>query len=92
MLEPSLALTLADLRKIFSGQIKISAKSTIILGDEVKSKAIENLQVDGTLIARDPINYFKHFKEEFVVFEAVEESDPEIYRIRGYKPNEQYID
>ena len=60
--------------------------STIVLGSKAGNKKYENLIIDGTLEAQSEINYFKHFSEEFVVFVPAEETDPEAFRIRGYKP------
>ena len=41
--------------------------------------------IDGTVEAQTPINYFKHFYKEFIVFVPAKASDPEKFRIRGYK-------
>ena len=57
-----------------------------MLGEEASSKPIKDLKIDGTLRARKPVNFFKHFDETFVVFEAVGEGDNEALRIRGFKP------
>ena len=47
---------------------------------------MDSLIVDGTLIAKSKINFFEHYSSEHVCFEPTSETDPEIFKIRGYKP------
>jgi UDP-sugar pyrophosphorylase len=86
LLEPSFAVTFAELKAKFSGNVRISAESSVVLGGDALANPTADLKIDGTLVARKQINYFDHFSEEKIVFEAVEESDNEIVKIRGYKP------
>jgi hypothetical protein len=44
------------------------------------------LGVDGTLIARSKVNFFDHYSSDLIEFQTVEQADPEIFQIRGYKP------
>ena len=86
LLEPSFALTLQDLKDRFGPGCSFKPAATIILRDRAGEQRYENLQIDGTLEAGSPVNYFQHFQEEFVVFVPAEASDPEALRIRGFKP------
>ena len=86
LLEPSFALTLQDLRDRFGEGCSFKPASTIILSQGAAEGRYENLVIDGTVEASTKINYFKHFREEFIEFAPVEESDPEALRIRGFKP------
>lgn len=85
LLEPGFALTLQDLRDRFKGKTKISAESTIVLGAGAASQSIENLTIDGTLKANEPINFFKHFTSKKIKWQPVTATDCEALRIRGYK-------
>jgi hypothetical protein len=89
LLEPSFALTLADLRLRFEGKTTISENCTIILGGAANEQPIKNLTLDGTLIAYAPVNFFAHFNEAYIVFGPVACDDEEKFRIRGYKPEEK---
>lgn len=60
-----------------------------MLGGRAAEGNYPNLQVDGTLDAQTPIEFFKHFSEEMIVFVPTEDSDPEELRIRGFKPKSQ---
>lgn len=65
----------------FKGTNKLGSKSTLILRD---ATSFENLEVgDGTFICEQGTKA----PGKAVTFIPVEESDPEIYQIRGYKPN-----
>ena len=86
LLEPSFALTLGDLKERFGPGCSFKPAATIILREKAAEKRYENLIIDGTLEASTPVDYFRHFSEEFVVFVPAEDSDPEALRIRGYKP------
>lgn len=85
LLEPSLALTLKDIRSKFSDKVEISANSTVILGGDAVTES-KPLILDGTLIARSAINFFEHFSETPVTFVPVQPGDAEIFQIRGYRP------
>lgn len=52
---------------------------------EADSIGGQSLTIDGTVEARSKLNFFEHYDERHVVFEAVEESDAEKFQIRGYK-------
>ena len=86
LLEPSFALTLKDLRDRFGAGCSFKPASTIILGGKASEGNYTNLVIDGTLEAHTPIEYFKHFQEEHMIFVPTEASDPEALRIRGFKP------
>ena len=86
LLEPSFALTLADLRDRFGPGCSFKPAATIVLGGRAAEGNYSNLIIDGTLTAYEPIDYFRHFSEEFIVFVPTEEADPEPLRIRGFKP------
>ena len=86
LLEPSFSLTLQDLRDRFGAGCSFKPPSTIILREKARDKKYENLIIDGTIEASTEINALKHYSEEFVVFEPAQETDPEQFRIRGFKP------
>jgi len=57
------------------------------LGGEAFTKSSERVEYGcGSVVARKDINFFEHYRTENVVFEPAEESDHEIFKIRGYKP------
>ena len=85
MLEPSFAVTLAELKAKFSGNVNISAQSSVVLGGDALAEPTPDLKIDGTLVARKKINFFDHFTEDKILFEPVEAGDDEILQIRGYK-------
>ena len=85
LLEPGFALTLQDLRERFPLVHRISADTTIILGAGAASKPLENLTIDGTLIANEPIDFFKHYNSDKFVLQPTASDDSEALRIRGYK-------
>jgi len=86
MLEPSFAISFKQIKdKFIAGTVEISAESSVILGGNAIPEPKAGLIINGTLIARNKINFFDHFSEDFITFEAVEPSDAEIYQIRGYK-------
>lgn len=87
MLEPSFALTFKDLKDKFEGtETSFSARSTVILGGDAMVQKMQNLIVDGTVIARSKLNFFQHFSEDLITFVPVQPGDEEIFQIRGYKP------
>ena len=62
LLEPSFSLTLKDLRDRFgSGGCSFKPGATILLREKAAEGTYSNLQIDGTLDASTPIDYFKHF-------------------------------
>ena len=77
LLEPSFSLTLQDLRDRFGAGNCFKPGATIMLRDRAAEGNYTNLIIDGTLDANSPIDYFKHFSEEFVVFEPTTDADPE---------------
>ena len=64
---------------------KISADTTIVLGAGAAFKPIENLTIDGTLIANESVDFFKHYSSDKFVLQPTVSDDPEALRIRGYK-------
>ena len=89
LLEPSFSITLQDLKDRFGSGCSFKPGSTIMLGGRAAEGSYPNLQIDGTLDAQTPIEFFKHFSEEMIVFVPTEDSDPEELRIRGFKPKSQ---
>ena len=79
-------MTLSELKAKFSGKVSISASSTVVFGGEALADPTADLKIDGTLVSRKKVNFFDHFDEEKIVFEAVEAGDNEVMQIRGYKP------
>jgi len=70
-------------------KVTISKESTVILGgSDTTMQGMDQLTLNGTLVALNggKIDFFKHFDEKNVVFEPAEESDPEVLRIRAFKP------
>ena len=63
----------------------MSADTTIVLGAGAASKPIENLTIDGTLIAYEPVDFFRHYSSDKYVLQPTASDDPEALRIRGYK-------
>ena len=81
LLDPRCAITLAEIKERFCGACKISSGATLVLKDsEVQ---FENLELNeaslvcesGTKAPSQPITFVQATSE-----------DPEIYQIRGYKP------
>lgn len=85
LFEPGFALTLQDLKERFTGRLKISADSTIILGAKAAERSFGHLTIDGTLVAYEPVNFFEHFREYTVKWQPATAEDNEALRIRGYK-------
>lgn len=56
-----------------------------MLGAGAASKPIENLTIDGTLRANEPVDFFKHFSSEKLALQPTTADDNEALRIRGYK-------
>lgn len=70
-------------------KVTISKESTVVLGgSDTTMQGMDQLTLNGTLVALNggKIDFFKHFDEKNVVFEPAEESDPEVLRIRAFKP------
>jgi len=84
LLEPTFALTLAQLRQRFPGNTNISKRSTLVLGGTAHKGVPENLTLDGTLKANEPVNFFSHFTTDFVTYEPISEG-AEYLKIRGYQ-------
>lgn len=72
LIEPQVCLTLAELKSLFKGECQIEAGSTIVLGGTAGTKPLENVKIDGVLVANEEFNFFDHFKQgqsiEFVPF------------------------
>jgi hypothetical protein len=85
LFEPGFALTLQDLRERFTGSLKLSAETTLILGAEAASRPFGNLTIDGTVRAHEPIDFFNHFSTETITWQPATPEDNEALRIRGYK-------
>ena len=84
-MDPTFALTLNDLRSKFNGENWISKESTLIL--KGASSRVENLRLDGFLSLSDSLGSGEVLsKKGCVSFVKTNETDDEIYRIRGYKP------
>lgn len=87
-IEPTVALTFADLKGLFTGSCKIDAPSTIVLGGQAGETPLKDVQINGTIMANKAFNFFDHFRQdERIEFIPSTESDPEVLRIRGFKPN-----
>ena len=85
LLKPGYALTLKDLKERFTGRLKISADSTIVLGSKAAIRPFGHLTIDGTLVADDEVNYFEHFQQHNIKWQPTTPEDSEELRIRGYK-------
>ena len=62
---------------MFKGKVEISADSTLVLGGKAGNTPIDNMQLDGTIKAHTPFNFFKHFEERYIVFVPAEAADNE---------------
>jgi UDP-sugar pyrophosphorylase len=81
LMDPMFAITFDEIKVKFEGNNRISKDGTLILKD--KEVYFNNLSLDqGTLICR---NGGREIKRPWV-FEKSDESDQEVFRIRGYKP------
>jgi len=81
LLDPHFAMTYQDIAGSFKGKNKLGKKSSLILRD---STSFENLELnEGTFICETGTKA----PGRAISFIPVEESDAEIYQIRGYKPN-----
>jgi hypothetical protein len=85
LFEPGFALTLQDLRERFTGNIRLSAETTIIMGAAAASRPFGNLTIHGTVRAHEPIDFFSHFSTETITWQPTNADDSEALRIRGYK-------
>ena len=85
LMDPMFAITFKEIKCKFAGNNKISKDSTLILKDA--NLFFENLDVQqGSLICK---NQMKIPGAEIIFDTNVTEADPEIYRIRGFKPKTQ---
>jgi len=88
LLEPSFAITFAEIKAKFQGKVKIAKCTSMVLGGNPNLP--NELTVAGTVIARKQLNFFDHFTEESIDFLPVKAGEAEeIYLIRGYKPSRQ---
>jgi hypothetical protein len=79
MLEPSFAITFKEIKDKIAASTKFSSRSSIVLGGNAQEEKKEDFIVDGTLIAREKVNFFDHFTEDVITFEPVQAGDAEIY-------------
>lgn len=85
LLDPTFALTLNELKNKFKGNNRISKDSTLVL--KGKEASIENLNLNGYLRVEESQKATGDVENnERVILEHSTEEDPEVYRIRGYKP------
>lgn len=84
MIDPTFAITLQEIREKFKGDNNISSDSTLILKGH--STRVENLNLDGYLKAESGIITGDVLNKEKIELQPSNESDDEIYRIRGFKP------
>lgn len=89
-LEPSFALTYAELEKKFKKKnVKIGAQATLLLAND----ALDHINDDwlfnaGTCVARRKFNFFDHVEDDLTVFVPTTDTDNEVFKIRGYKPKQ----
>jgi hypothetical protein len=84
LIDPTFAITLKEIRDKFKGNNHITKDSTLIL--KGFSTNIENLNVDGYLKAESGTISGEVLNKERVELAPSQETDDEIYRIRGFKP------
>ncbi len=85
LLDPTFAITLADIRAKFQGTNHISKNSTLILKGH--NANVKDLKLDGVLkIESGQTASGEVSNKERIDFVAATESDNEIFRIRGFKP------
>ena len=90
MLEPSFAITFAEIKAKFSGNVKIARCTSMVLGGDALPQQPKELTIAGTVCARRQLNFFDHFSEEEIQFVPVKSGEAEeVYLIRGYKPTRQ---
>lgn len=81
-MDPMFALTIKEIKCKFAGINKISKDSSMILSD--KECYFENLDlISGTLVCK---NNQKNLEHNIVFEPGTQHTDPEAYRIRGFKP------
>lgn len=89
LLDPTFAYTLNELKQKFSGVNRISKGSTLILKGHKSS--VNGLNLDGFLRVENGSVASGHVTgTDKVEFAHATESDDEIFRIRGYKPNHKH--
>ena len=81
-MDPMFAITFKEIKCKFAGNNKISKDATMILGDS--NLFFENLGIDkGSLKCQNQMKV----PGPMIVFDpSVTDADPEVFRIRGYKP------
>lgn len=81
-MDPMFAITIKEIKCKFAGINKISKDASMILSD--KECYFENLNLNsGTLVCKNGQKNLEHS----IVFEpGTTVADPEVYRIRGFKP------
>ena len=85
LLDPTFAITLKEIRDKFKGTNKISKNSTLIL--KGNKTTVNNLDLDGYLVVNEgTVVEGKIDNKERIEFVLTTDKDPEIYRIRGFKP------
>ena len=81
LMDPMFAITLKEIKCKFHGPNKISSQGSMILADN--ELFFENLNLGNeTLVCQGGQKY----QAQACTFEKAGPSDPEVYRIRGYKP------
>lgn len=81
LMDPMFAITFKEIKCKFHGPNKISKESSMVLSDN--NLFFENLNLGSeTLICQGG----QKFQAQACTFEKSTPNDPEVYRIRGYKP------
>jgi len=82
LMDPTFALTFAELKEKFVGKNKIAKGATMVLGES--NLFFQHLDIQaGSLICRNGMK----IPGDSITFLPTTQADPEVYRIRGYKPS-----
>jgi len=79
VMDPMFAITFHEIKTKFTGKCVLRPGSTLVLLD--KEVYFENLDLEGSMVCRDG----KKIPGPPISFQASNDSDAEIFRIRGYK-------
>jgi hypothetical protein len=82
LMDPLFAITFKEIKCKFHGPNKIGKDASMILSDN--NLFFEHLNIDNeTLVCQGGQKY----QAQACIFEKCAPNDPEVYRIRGYKPH-----